>query len=91
MKLVGLKNAVGDYKRANEGGTYSSMYGYLMFDKDNGRIWTDEFCSIGHNSWKEYDSSSIINIGNMMAERKLEVNMKNVKNFIQENFEGFNE
>lgn len=30
MKIKGLKAAVGDYKRANKGGSYSLLYGNLM-------------------------------------------------------------
>ena len=60
MKIKGLKTAVGDYKRANKGGPYSPIYGELMFDKGDGRIWTDEFCDLGHNSYKVYDSKTII-------------------------------
>lgn len=48
MKIKGLKTAVGDYKRANKEGYYSPRYGYLMFDRESGEIWTDEFYSLGH-------------------------------------------
>lgn len=84
--IKGLKKAVGDYKRANAGGYYSPRYGYLMFDKEDGSLWTDEFYSLGHNSWKEYHSESIINLGSMMAEREIEINMKNVREFIEKEF-----
>lgn len=91
MKIKGLKTAVGDYKRANQEGYYSPRYGRLMFDKEDGEIWTDEFYSLGHNEWKEYQSDTIVNLGSMMSEQELEINMKNVKEFIQNNFEGFND
>ena len=83
IKIKGLKKAVGDYQRANSEGYYSPRYGYLMFDKEDGSIWTDEFFSLGHNQCKEYHSESIVNLGRMMARRKIEINMKNVKEFIE--------
>ena len=78
-KVKNLKKAVGDYKRANSEGAYSPRYGYLMFDAEDCSVWTDEFFSIGHNAWKEYHSNTIINLGHIMAERGLEVNMANVR------------
>lgn len=91
MKIKGLKKAIGDYKRANKEGYHSSRYGYLMFDKEDGEIWTDEFYSLGHNEWKEYHSDTIVDLGQMMSEQELEINMKTVKEFIHNNFEGFDD
>lgn len=91
MKIKGLKKAVGDYKRANKEGYYSPRYGYLMFDKADGEIWTDEFYALAHNMCKEYHSNTIINLGWMMSEQGLNINMKTVKTFIHNNFEGFND
>lgn len=91
MKIKGLKKAIGDYKRANEEGYHSPRYGYLMFDKEDGEIWTDEFYSLGHNEWKEYHSDTIVDLGQMMSEQELEINMKTVKEFIHNNFEGFDD
>ena len=87
MKIKGLKTAVGDYKRANKGGPYSLLYGNLMFDKENGKIWTDELCDLGHNSYVVYATDTIIDLGKMMSERHIEINMKNVKEFIYSNFD----
>lgn len=42
-KIVGLKKTVGAYQKLNEGGFYSPHYGELMYDKDSGKLWTDEF------------------------------------------------
>ena len=91
MKIKGLKKAIGDYKRANEEGYHSPRYGYLMFDKEDGEIWTDGFYSLGHNEWKEYHSDTIVDLGQMMSEQELEINMKTVKEFIHNNFEGFDD
>ncbi len=91
MKIKGLKRAISDYKRANMDGDFSPFYGYLMFDKGDGKVWTDEFYSLGHNEWREYHSEDIVNLGQMMSEREIEINMKNVKDFIINNFEGFEE
>lgn len=86
MKIKGLKKAVGEYNRANAGGYTSPFYGELMFDTSDGEIWTDTFYSIGHNEWKEYHSTSIINLGRMMNEHSIPVSMKTVKEFINETF-----
>ena len=86
MKIKGLKKAVGDYQRANSEGFYSPRYGYIMYDSEDGQLWTDEFYSLGHNEWKEYHSDTIVNLGAMMAEREIPVNMANVRQFIAENF-----
>lgn len=82
-KITGLKKAVGEYQRANAGGYYSPRYGYLMFDLEDGKLWTDEFYSLGHNSWKQYHSPTIINLGGRMAEHGLDVTMKNVREFVE--------
>lgn len=82
MKLKGLKSAVGDYQRANLGGWYDSRYGYLMLDLSTGEIWTDFFCSIGHNSWIEYHDKNIIRLDKVVHEYNIPVTMKNVKEVI---------
>lgn len=79
MKLEGLKKAVGEYQRANKGGYYSPEYGYLMLDRATGEVWTDYFNSIGHNSWKEYEDASIINLGKIIESREEKVTMETVK------------
>lgn len=84
--IQGLKKAVGDYQRANEGGHYSPIYGCLMYDKADKTVWTDEFCSMGHNSWNDYSSDTIVNLSRMMIERGIEINMKNVREFIEKEF-----
>ena len=62
-----------------------------MFDKEDGEIWTDEFYSLGHNEWKEYHSDTIVDIGKMMSDQEIKINMKNVKDFICNSFEGFDD
>lgn len=84
MKITGIKKAVGEYKRANAGGSYSSIYGHLMLDRSNGEVWTDQFCSIGHNSWTQYHDDAIINLVSWARFEGYEpyeypVNMANVK------------
>ena len=86
MKLIGLKKAVGDYKKLNAGGYYSPHYGYIMFDKSSGKLWTDEFYDLGHNSWINYNDKNIINLGAIMSREEIGVNMQNVKKYIAENF-----
>ena len=84
IKIKGLKKAIGTYNRINAGGCCSPWYGYLMFNKSTGELWTDEFYSIGHNMWNEYHSADIINLGKEMTFRGIEIAMQNVKEFIKE-------
>ncbi len=82
-KIIGLKKAIGDYKRANAGGDYSAIYGCLMYDVETGELWTDEFCSIGHNSWKDYPHNKVVNLGRIMRERGINnICMASVKQFL---------
>ena len=83
MKIHNLKKAIGDYKRFNEGGAYSPRYGFLMYEKSSGHLWTDEFCDLGHNSYIVYDDDDVVNLGLLMKEKGIEINMKNTKSFIE--------
>lgn len=87
MKIKGLKKAIGEYNRANRDGAYSPRYGILMFDYSDGEIWTDEFYDLGHGSWNEYHSDTIINLGAEMKRRGIHINMGNTKEFINDNWE----
>lgn len=86
MTIKGIKKAVGDFKKFNAGGMYDPEYGVLMYDKDNGEVWTDYFYSLGHNSYKVYHSKSIVNLGNLMSECGLDITIDNVKTFINKTF-----
>lgn len=81
LKLQGLNKAIGDYHRANSGGTYSPRYGYLMLDKSTGEIWTDEFYDLGHNDFAVYKSDDIINLGLIMENNGYEITRDTVKEF----------
>ena len=59
-KIIGLKRAVGEYRRANRNGHLSPEYGYLMFDRSTGELWTDFFSDFGHGSFEEYYDPNII-------------------------------
>lgn len=83
MKLHGLKKAMGDYRWCNSQGYYSGWRGCLMLDTADGEIWTD---ALYGNEWKVYHSDTIINLGSMMHEQNINVNMNNVKAFVEENF-----
>lgn len=86
MKIKGLKKAVGDYQKANKGGYYSPKYGYLMFDKETGELWTDSF--YGYNySWNEYHDKDIINLSRLMRqEGEYIISMKTIKAFCEKHF-----
>lgn len=101
MKLKGLKKAIGTYQRANAGGYYSANYGKLMLNTETGEIWTDEFYSLDRNSWVEYHSKAIIDLGGVMsyydmleenrvgypAESKYPITMKGVQDFVNKELE----
>lgn len=78
-KILGLKKAVGDFRRANAGGYYSPRYGVMMLDRGTGEVWTDDFYDLGHNSWKEYKDRNIMNLSGYMGQRGIAVNMANVR------------
>ena len=81
MKKVinGIKKAVGSYNRLNAGGYYSPHYGVMMLDRGTGEVWVDEFYSIGHNNWKEYQDRNIMNLSRYMEYRGIPVTMANVR------------
>lgn len=83
MKIHNLKKAIGDYKRFNKDGAYSPRYGLLMYDASNGDLWTDEFYDLGQGSYTVYDNENIVNLGSLMKEKGIEVNMENTKEFIE--------
>lgn len=83
MKIHNLKKAIGDYKRFNKDGAYSPQYGFLMYEKSNGHLWTDEFYDLGHNAYIAYDDDDVVNLGLLMKEKGVEVNMENTKEFIE--------
>ena len=82
-KITGFKRAIEEYHRCNSGGCYSPHYGFLMFDFDSYELWTDEFWDLAHSWYTQYHSKTIINLGFEMREDNLEVNMVNVKKYIE--------
>ena len=61
MKISGLKKIAGETKSLQ--GHYSSLYLQLNYDTSDGHAWTDQHCSLGHNSWSRYNDENIINCG----------------------------
>ena len=82
-KITGIKKAVGEYKRANEGGYYSASYGILMLDRSTGEVWCDYFCSLGHNEWKVYHDAAIIDLGREIEQSGDSVSMKTVREYAE--------
>ena len=62
VEITGVKEAIKDYEEFNSGGRYDPHYGCMMLDRSTGEVWTDEFYSLGHNSWKHYDDPAIVNL-----------------------------
>ena len=88
-KITGFKKAIGEYRRCNSGDPYDPHYGILMFDFKSGELWVDEFVASDHSSYTNYRSNTIINLSFLMTEDGYEVNMKNVKKYIEENIEAW--
>lgn len=76
LKVKGLKKIAGETK--NLKGFYSGEYLQLNYNKKTGEAWTDFFCNLGQNSWKDYNDSDIIKCGNI-SEKKT---MKEIKEMI---------
>lgn len=93
IKVTGVKKAVGDYNRANAGGCYDARYGKLMLDCNTGKLWTDEFYDLGHNSWIVYHDNAVINLVSFIYERvqdDFKVNMSTVKKYAEKAIAEFN-
>lgn len=91
MKLVGLKKAVGDINRIFESKD-PEVYGCLMLDTGNGRVWVDEFHDITRESCIEYEDENIVKLSEMIIdfnlryadawEREYGFTMKDVQEFV---------
>lgn len=81
MKITGIKNAVGDYNRANKGECYSSHYGRIMLDRSTGEVWTDEF--VGDGTYIAYAKEAIINLGRKIGNDNNTVSMKTVREYAE--------
>lgn len=89
MKIRGLQKAVGDYRRYTSAGAYSPRYGNIMFNPEDGCLWTDEFYSLGHNSWKQYENKYIVNISAQLERLGLPITMENIKGLIGASYPEF--
>lgn len=59
MKIKGLRNAVGDYRRANAEGPYSPRYGIMYLNRETGELWTVEYYDLGHSWHTVYHNEAI--------------------------------
>lgn len=64
-KIKGIKKAIGEYKEWIS--RHSSFEAEIMLDKSTGEVWAD--CFVDCNSWKEYDSDSIICLSRYIQRR----------------------
>lgn len=64
-KITGIKKAIGEYREWTS--RHSSFEAEIMLDKSTGEVWTD--CFVDCNSWKEYDSDSIICLSRYIQRR----------------------
>ena len=87
MKLKGLKKAIDDYERANDGGKDSDIYGQLMLNTETGEIWTDAFYGVHHNYFA-YDDPVIVNLSAMLDDLApdLAVELSTVQEFVNRTF-----
>lgn len=84
----GCADAVEKYKSLNAGGMFDPVYGRLMFDRSDGKVWVDKFCSIGHNDFNVYHSHSIVNLGSIIESEGLSVTSKTVKIYAEKVLKG---
>ena len=59
LKITGLKKASGNTINWNP---RSGGYTEIFYDLSDGECWTVDQVSLGHNSWTQYRSKSIIKI-----------------------------
>lgn len=59
IKMVGLKKAAGETKSLNG---CNGCYVQISYDRADGEVLSDYHCSLGHNSWSEYRSDSILSV-----------------------------
>ncbi len=64
-KMSGLKAASSSTKDLK--GFYSPEYVELFYNRSTGKVWTNDQCSIGQNSWTAYDDRDIIKICNISS------------------------
>ena len=83
MKITNIKKSVGEYKRANAGGVYSPRYANIMLNRENGRVWIDEYYSIGHGSYTVYADPAIINLGAVITDNGALVNMVTIRAYAE--------
>lgn len=57
LKMIGLKKASGSTENY---GYYDGRYDQVFYDRATGEIWTVFHCSLGHNSWSQYDDENVI-------------------------------
>lgn len=81
--IKGFAEAAEEYNDANAGGMFSPRYGRLMFDVSDGDLWVDEFYSVGHNEFKVYHSSDVINLGEIILSEGESVTAANVKKYAE--------
>jgi hypothetical protein len=65
VKITGAKQAIGEYNNwINRNWRYTAN---IMFDKSNGKIWTDTF--IDKNTWNCYHDNDVISLSHYIRER----------------------
>ena len=77
LKIKGIKKIAGESKALCD--FYAGRYLQLNYNKKTGKAWTDYFCSLGQNSWKEYHDKNIINCGNITEQ----VTMAQIREMIE--------
>lgn len=59
-KMTGLRKASGETRSYPDSGSYDEIF----YDRKTGEIWTRYQCSLGQNSWTQYDSPDIVKVCN---------------------------
>lgn len=61
LPMHGLRQASGHTENY---GNASGLYNEIFYDRRDGTVWTVLQCSLGQNSWTQYEDPSIIKICN---------------------------
>lgn len=85
-KIKGIQKAVGEFQRYDSNSAFSPTFLVLLFDTESYSLWTEEYYRLGLNNWREFNSDTVVDLGSMMGERRIPINMKNVKEFVAKHF-----
>lgn len=79
LVIKGIKSVAGESKKQNY---RSGCYLQLNYDKKTGKVWANEHCSFGQNSWTAYEEENIVVCGNITRPMTMEEIKEMVKDAV---------